>query len=257
MIWVTSYRVSPSLRAISSGRRPCWLYSTASRRWDGVPGWRAARRAAGRAGPGRPPCPAWAGGCGRLGRAGAARARGCPAGLGWAGAGGWLGPAVRVPVAVRGRGGAAERAAALVVVLTLGQFRLGLIVQQQVLLGRLVHPDGHHGQALEVLRLALRRHAVVVFSGPFGMQFVPAGHAFRNVLLSHDFHQVEPCGPGLVFRPPEYRVRRDGRQPAAAHAVRGHPGHRTRRGRRRRGPGPPGLVGADCARPAACCMAAP
>ena len=34
MIWVTSYRLSPSLRAISSGRRPCWLYRTASRRCD-------------------------------------------------------------------------------------------------------------------------------------------------------------------------------------------------------------------------------
>src|SRR5580692_7354595 len=50
MIWVTSYRVRPSLLAISSGRRPCWLYSTASRRWDGVPGWRGP---AGRAGAGR------------------------------------------------------------------------------------------------------------------------------------------------------------------------------------------------------------
>jgi hypothetical protein len=76
--------------------------------------------------------------------------------------------------------------------LAAGQFVLGLLVKEQVLLGRLVHADGDHVQTLEVLFLALRLHAVVVFLCPVGMQFAPARNA-----LGHK--------PSLVLRAPQRR----------------------------------------------------
>ncbi len=177
MICVTSYRLRPSLLAISSGRRPCWLYRTASRRCEAVPG---SRGWLGEAGPPRAGLPwggvAWAG----VAWAGVAWAG---VGLGWCGLGwcglgrpalGWcsLGRPALDPGGRRAGGarlGLAEGAAPLVVILAPGQVRLGVLVQQQVLLGRLVDPHGHHGQALEVLGLAFGLHAVVVFLRPLGM----------------------------------------------------------------------------------------
>src|SRR5579872_2710424 len=50
MIWVTVYVLRPSLLAISSGRRPCSLYSSASRSWDLVHGLGAGRAGATRRG---------------------------------------------------------------------------------------------------------------------------------------------------------------------------------------------------------------
>src|SRR6516225_9720551 len=136
MIWVTLYTLSPSFSAISSGRRPCSLYSSASLCCDRLHGWRTTLGAAGRC---------------------------------------------------RGLHGRAERPAALVVVLAAGEFFLGLLVQDHVLLGRLVHPDRDHRQALRVLFLALTRHAVVVLLRPLGMELPPAGyallHSFRKTVL--------------------------------------------------------------------------
>jgi hypothetical protein len=68
------------------------------------------------------------------------------------------------------------------VILALSQVGPGVLVQQQVLLGRLVDPDGHHGQGLEVFRLALRLHAVVVFLSPLGMQLVAAAYTSEFLL---------------------------------------------------------------------------
>ena len=114
-----------------------------------------------------------------------------------------------------GRGGAglgragrrhrgAERAAALVGELAAGQFVPGLLVKEQVLLGRLVHADGDHGQTLEVLLLALRLHAVVVFLCPVGMQFAPARNA-----LGHEPSFVMRSPPGAPA--PGNRTHRRGR----------------------------------------------
>ncbi|MGH3200991.1 MAG: pentapeptide repeat-containing protein [Streptosporangiaceae bacterium] len=86
----------------------------------------------------------------------------------------------------------AERTAPLVGELAAGQLVLGLLVKEQVLLGRLVHADGDHGQTREVLALALRLHAVVVFLCPVGMQFAPARNA-----VGHE--------PSFVVRAPRRR----------------------------------------------------
>src|ERR1700747_2383386 len=106
------------------------------------------------------------------------------AGRSW---GGWArraGPSgVTAPAGRVGRRGGAERTAPLVAVLAAGQLVLGVLVEEQVLLGRLVHPDGHHGQALEVFLLALGCYAVVVFLSPFGMQLAPAGNALGHKTL--------------------------------------------------------------------------
>ena len=187
MICVTSYRLSPSLRAISSGRRPCWLSRAGGRRCDGVPGSRGPRGAAGLAFAG--PEQAGAALAGRTGPGWAV--------LAWAGAAGRGGPWLT------GDGlGLAEGAAPLVVVLALGQLGLGVLVQQQVLLGRLVDPDRDHGQALEVLRLALRLHAVVVFPSPLGMQFIPAADALGHVRF-RDRHSLSKTTAGsLMFHGP-------------------------------------------------------
>src|SRR5262249_15233929 len=99
------------------------------------------------------------------------------------GAGRGRGGSARRAAGRGGRRGGAERTAPLVVVLAAGQFVLGFLVEEHVLLGRLVHSDGHHGQALEVLLLALVCHAVVVFLSPFGMQFAPAGNALGHKTL--------------------------------------------------------------------------
>jgi hypothetical protein len=65
------------------------------------------------------------------------------------------------------------------------------------LLRRLVHPDGHHGQALEVLLLALGCHAVIVFLRPFGMQLAPARNTMGHYSLSfkrmHNAVLRTPC----------------------------------------------------------------
>src|SRR5579875_899853 len=58
-----------------------------------------------------------------------------------------------------------EGATSLIMVFAAGEVLFGLLVEYQILLGRLVDPDGHHGQALGVLPLTLGRHAVVVFPG--------------------------------------------------------------------------------------------
>ena len=71
MICVTSYRLSPSLRAISSGRSPCWLYRAASRRCDAVPGSRRSGAGAGAGPRARAAARAGAGaGAGRVAEAG-------------------------------------------------------------------------------------------------------------------------------------------------------------------------------------------
>src|SRR5579875_980621 len=72
-----------------------------------------------------------------------------------------------------------EGATPLIMVFAAGEVLFGLLVEYQILLGQLVDPDGHHGQALGVLPLALGRHAVVVFPGSLGMKFRPA----RNALV--------------------------------------------------------------------------
>src|SRR3984885_712480 len=77
----------------------------------------------------------------------------------------------------RGRAGAAEEAAPLIAVLAAGEVISGLLVEDHVLLGRLVHADRHHGQALGVLLLAFGRHAVVVLRRSFGMQLGAARYA--------------------------------------------------------------------------------
>src|SRR5580693_6023627 len=93
-------------------------------------------------------------------------------------------PGADLPGAGPGRAGrrhrGAERTAPLVGELAAGQFVLGLLVKEQVLLGRLVHADGDHVQTLEVLLLALRLHAVVVLLYPVGMQFAPARNALGH-----------------------------------------------------------------------------
>jgi hypothetical protein len=71
---------------------------------------------------------------------------------------------------------------------------------QQVLLGRLVDSHGHHGQALEVPGLALRLHAVVVFSGPLGMQVIPAGDARGWVRFRSGHPLSKTAGAGVMFR---------------------------------------------------------
>src|SRR5580693_10192380 len=81
--------------------------------------------------------------------------------------------------------GRAERPAPLVVVLAAGDLFTGVLVQDHVLLSRLVHPDGDHRQALRVLLLALGRHAVVVLLGALGMEFPAAGNA-----LIHSFRKT-------------------------------------------------------------------
>src|SRR6266516_2858377 len=79
--------------------------------------------------------------------------------------------------------GGAERAAPLVTVLAAGQFVAGALIEDHDLVGRLVHPHGHHGQALRVFLLALTGHAVVVFPRSFGMQFSPACNALCHYLF--------------------------------------------------------------------------
>src|SRR5579862_3027739 len=79
-----------------------------------------------------------------------------------------------------GRHRGAERTAPLIVILSAGQVVPGVLVEDQVLLRGLVHPDGHHGQALEILLLAVGCHAVVVLFGPLGMQLTPARYALRH-----------------------------------------------------------------------------
>src|SRR6516164_8376389 len=78
------------------------------------------------------------------------------------------------------RGGGAERAAPLVTVPTAREILGGALVQDHELIGGLVHPDGHHGQALGVFLLAFRSHAVVIFLCSLGMQFGPARDALRH-----------------------------------------------------------------------------
>src|SRR5215470_14511172 len=82
----------------------------------------------------------------------------------------------------RGNRGA-ERAAPLITVLAAGQFVAGLLIEDHDLVGRLVHPHGHHGQAPRVFLLALTGHAVVVFPRSFGMQFSPARNALCHYLF--------------------------------------------------------------------------
>ncbi|MGH3150929.1 MAG: hypothetical protein ACRDOB_09375, partial [Streptosporangiaceae bacterium] len=64
--------------------------------------------------------------------------------------------------------------------LAASQFVAGLLVQDQVLLGLLVDPDGDHSQGPEVFLLAFGGQAVVVFLSSVGMQFAPAGNALRH-----------------------------------------------------------------------------
>ena len=216
---MTSYRLSPSLRAISSGRRPCWLYRAASRRCDAVPGSRGPRGAAGVVLAGLAFAGvelAWAALRAVLsGRHWAGRHR---PGRHWPGLC-WSGrarPGAR-SAAARGPAGLAEGAAPLVVVLALSQFGLGVLVQQQVLLGRLVDPDRDHGQALEVLRLALRLQAVVIFLRPFRVEFIPAGDALGHVRFSSRHPLSKTAGVSVMFLRPSS----EGRDPRW-HGRRGH-----------------------------------
>src|SRR6516162_10077777 len=78
------------------------------------------------------------------------------------------------------RDGGAERAPPLVTVSAAREILGGALIQDHELIGGLVHPDGHHGQALGVFLLAFRSHAVVVFLCSLGMQFGPARDALRH-----------------------------------------------------------------------------
>ncbi len=57
----------------------------------------------------------------------------------------------------------AERAATLVAVLAAGKISTRFLVQDEEFVRGLIHAYGHHGEALDVLLLALRSSAVVVF----------------------------------------------------------------------------------------------
>jgi hypothetical protein len=96
------------------------------------------------------------------GRSGVRRGPGCGAGRG------------RRPGGRRWR---PEGSPPLVLVLAVGQGLPGALVQDHQLVRRLVHPDGHHGQALGVFLLARGCHAVVVLLCALGMQFSPARDA--------------------------------------------------------------------------------
>src|SRR5579859_7936879 len=112
------------------------------------------------------------------GRRGRRAPRAWPA-IGLAGSPGAFRPAARPRDA---RGGRAEVPAALIMVLARREVLAGAVVEDHEFLGRLVHPDGDHCQALGVLLLALARHAVVVLSRSLGMQFSPARYALRHHL---------------------------------------------------------------------------
>src|SRR5262249_15946430 len=76
-----------------------------------------------------------------------------------------------------GRGRCPECPSPLVVILPAGQVLLRRLIENQVLLGRLVHPDRDHGQPSRIFLLALGRHAIRVLRGPFGVQCGAAGYA--------------------------------------------------------------------------------
>src|SRR5713101_2485226 len=100
------------------------------------------------------------------------------------GGGGWR------PISRSGRFGArvgrgcTEGAAPLVAVLAAGHFLASAVIQDQELVRRFIHSNGHHGQALGIFFLALTCHTVIVFLRPFGMQFAPASNALRHIFLS-------------------------------------------------------------------------
>ena len=137
----------------------------------GVP----ARCTAGRASPAGRSTAAGAG-LARLGTAGGL------CGRHWARFGAPHGPHEGPGSARRGRG-PAERSPPLVPVLAAGQFLAGLLIQDHELIGGLVHPYGHHGQALGVFLLAFAGHAVGVLLGSFRVQSRPARHAMHRHLF--------------------------------------------------------------------------